>query len=700
MRLSVAIPTYGRDAVLIESIAALLALDPPPWELLIVDQTPSHDAASEAQLAAWHEQGRIRWLRLERPSITGAMNQALLQARGDRVLFLDDDIQPDAELLRAHQRIGERHPEAMVAGRVLQPWHRGREDPAEAPFLFNALTPRRVQTFMGGNVAIPRREALALGGFDANFVKVAYHFEAEFAHRWCQEQRPILYEPTALIHHLRAERGGTRSYGQHLTTIRPDHAVGRYYFLLRSQTLPAAVISALRDLLRSVRTRHHLRRPWWIPLTLLAELRGLAWALRLQAAGPATLPTRRPRLLIVGSHPVQYHTPLFRRLASEPEVASEVLYLTLPDASTQGLGFDLAFTWDVPLLEGYRWRQARSSRGRGITHGYAGVWLVHPLAELGWGPQRRRPDAILLTGWHFLGMVQVHIAARLLRIPILLRMDSNGARPRSWLLERIYRVLFSGVALGLPVGEANARWYRSHGIDDERLIGCPHYVDNALFRSEAERERQARGELRRRWGIPEQAFCFLFAGKLQAKKRPFDLLEALERLQRRSGEIPGGVHLLIVGSGHLEEACRRHAVERDLPVSFAGFLNQSQIAAAYAASDCLVLPSDHGETWGLVVNEAMACGLPAVVSDLVGCAEDLIEDGVTGLRFPCGDVAALTTRMEALALDPGAAARMGAAGQALVERRFTIEAAGAGILEALKRVGAAARTGRGARREG
>ncbi|MFM7268623.1 MAG: glycosyltransferase [Cyanobium sp.] len=683
MKLSVAIPTYGRDAVLINSITALLALDPPPWELLIVDQTPRHDAASQERLEWWDNEGQIRWLRLNRPSITGAMNHALLQAHGDRVLFLDDDILPDAALLRAHQEAGEANPEAMVAGRVLQPWHAGAADAQGSPFLFNSLEARQVSTFMGGNVAMPRHEALALGGFDANFVKVAYHFEAEFAHRWCVAGHRILYEPAALIHHLRAERGGTRSYGQHLTTVRPDHAVGRYYFLLRSQPPLQAGRAAIGDLLRSVRTRHHLRRPWWIPLTLLAELRGLLWALRLNTAGPATLPTRRPRLLIVGSHPVQYHTPLFCRLAADPALACEVLYLALPDASTQGLGFGLSFTWDVPLLEGYRWRQARSGHGRGITHGYGGIWLAHPLAELGWGAERRRPDAILLTGWHFLGMAQLHLAARLLGIPILLRMDSNGARPRPWLLEQIYRRLFAGVCVGLPVGQANARWYRSHGVPQDRLIPSPHYIDNVLFAREAARERLQRPALRQRWAIPEQTFCFLFAGKLQAKKRPLDLLEALELVQRR-GEV--AVHLLIVGSGALEPACRRMVQERTLPVSFAGFLNQSQIAAAYAASDCLVLPSDHGETWGLVVNEAMACGLPAVVSDLVGCAEDLVQEGVTGLTHRCGDVAGLAAQLEAMARNPAAVAGMGAAGRELVERAFTIEAAAAGIREAMLRL--------------
>ncbi len=289
MPLTVAIPSYGRDQVLIDTLTALLALDSPPWELLLVDQTPRHGADTEAQLETWKRQGRLRWLRLAEPSITAAMNRALEEARGERVLFLDDDILPDPDLLAAHERAGKAYPGAMVAGRILQPWHRQQPDPEGSPFLFNSLEARWLEEFMAGNVSIPRRKALEIGGFDTNFVRVAYRFEAEFAHRWRQAGHSIRYAPAALIHHLKAERGGTRTFGDHLTTVRPDHAVGRYYFRLRTQPWSNALMGSLGDLLRSVRTRHHLRHPWWIPFTLLAEGRGLLWALRLHRGGPGLL---------------------------------------------------------------------------------------------------------------------------------------------------------------------------------------------------------------------------------------------------------------------------------------------------------------------------------------------------------------------------------------------------------------------------
>jgi len=684
MNLTIAIPSYGRNQVLVETIDALLALDPPPGDLLLVDQTPDHDGPTEAALRAWQQEGRLRWLRLQRPSITVAMNVALEQAVGERVLFLDDDIIPDAHLLKAHFEAGQRTPKALLAGRVIQPWHTDGPEPEDKqPFTFNTLQPRECLDFIGCNFSVPRNLALSLGGFDDNFVRVAYRYEAEFAFRWRQAGYPVRYEPTALIRHLKTERGGTRSYGEHLATIKPDHAVGRYYYRLRTQSLVPALTGSLADLGRSVRTRHHLKHPWWMPLTLVAEIRGLLWALRLHSRGAALLPSERTRLLIASSHPIQYHSPLFRHLSDDPAIDPDVLYLTLPSAETQGLGFGKAFTWDVPLLEGYRWHQASSGRGLGITSGYRGVWLRHPGRELGWGPRGERPSALLLTGWHFLGLVQLFVAAKFRRIPVLLRMDSNDFRPRSWILDSIYRVLFMGVDVVLTVGTANARWCRLNGISPTRMVPSPHFVDNAYFSERAAALRPQRQELRLRWQIPEDAFCFLFAGKLQPKKRPQDLLEALALVKSQQKSQSRPLHLLVVGTGEMEANCRSHAEALQLPITFVGFLNQSEIPAAYAVTDCLVLPSDHGESWGLVVNEAMACGLPAIVSDLVGCAEDLVQPGLTGDVVPCANPEALAQSLISMAANPERAVQMGKNARELVLSQYTIDAAAEGIRQGL-----------------
>jgi glycosyltransferase involved in cell wall biosynthesis len=131
------------------------------------------------------------------------------------------------------------------------------------------------------------------------------------------------------------------------------------------------------------------------------------------------------------------------------------------------------------------------------------------------------------------------------------------------------------------------------------------------------------------------------------------------------------------------ESARVLAQQERLPLSFIGFLNQSEIVRAYVAADCLVLPSDAGETWGLVVNEAMACGLPAIVSDQVGCGPDLIHEGETGATFPMGDVTALAKRMVEFAADPDALVAMGQRAQRLVLSDYSVERAVEGTLDAI-----------------
>jgi len=280
--ITVAIPTYRREKVLIETLQYLLALEPPPAEILVLDQTEQHDAETSATLQGLTEQASIRWIRLVEPSILKAMNQGLLLATQAVILFVDDDIKPEPGLLIEHVAAHDKHGDVIVAGRVIQPWEEGVDVSVDTNFRFAGLRSAWISEFMGGNFSVRRSTALALGGFDENFVRVAYRFEAEFARRFCVSGRRIWFEPKACLHHLKDAAGGTRTYGDHLTTWRPDHAVGAYYFALRT--------ARWRELctrpVRSVLTRFHLRHPWRIVATLWAELRGFAWALRLLASGP------------------------------------------------------------------------------------------------------------------------------------------------------------------------------------------------------------------------------------------------------------------------------------------------------------------------------------------------------------------------------------------------------------------------------
>ena len=247
--------------------------------------------------------------------------------------------------------------------------------------------------------------------------------------------------------------------------------------------------------------------------------------------------------------------------------------------------------------------------------------------------------------------------------------DSNDIRKDPLPKRLVKRLLVGGllrrVDRFLYVGEATRRLFRSYGAPESALVRAPHAVDNARFAQQAVAERPRRAALRRAWGIPDEAFCVLFAGKLESKKRPGDVIAALRVLRTVD---PGRTyHALFVGRGRPADALKRECrVVFDAkgevptaamdtgspPASFAGFLNQSEISRAYVAADVLVLPSESSETWGLVVNEALACGLPCVVSDACGSAEDLVTPLDPRLCYPVGDVEALARAIRHAAEHP------------------------------------------------
>jgi len=383
----------------------------------------------------------------------------------------------------------------------------------------------------------------------------------------------------------------------------------------------------------------------------------------------------KPRLLIVTSHPIQYQVPWFRALHADGRVHSKVLFLSLPNAHQQGVGFGQDFEWDIPLLEGYEWAVAPSASGS-ILAGWGGLKLQSALADI----SAQNADAVLVTGWQNRGMLQCILAVGRLQLPLMIRAESNGLAQSSLLKRLKNRWIVSKARMLLPIGKANRSFYRMLRVERNLGPDVPYFVDNEFFQSRANSIRSERARIRHGFGIPESAVCFLFAGKFVEKKHPADILKALETL---SGKVQRPLHVLMVGTGPLEASLKECASSANPPVSFPGFLNQTEIPAAYIAADCLVLPSDYGETWGLVVNEAMACGVPAIVSDRVGCGPDLVTDGETGFTFRFGDTEHLAQCMnEILDLADSERLAMGERARQRVFTNYSIERAVEGTVSA------------------
>ena len=355
------------------------------------------------------------------------------------------------------------------------------------------------------------------------------------------------------------------------------------------------------------------------------------------------------RVACLMTHPTQYHAPWFRALAQRPEISIHVFYGFQPSPDLQGKDFGVRFEWDAPLLEGY----SNS--------------FLENVAAPGWGFRsldtpgvrdvvaRREYDCWVINGWSTKSEWQAIRACWKFGVPMLIRGDSTLLDRRP-VTTRIAKRLLLGRWIPrfrryLTVGKLNAEYYEHYGADPSRFVPVLHFVDNDWFAREAAAARESRSRIRESMGIPDDAVVFLFAGKLMDKKQPAAAVKAMKHLGAGAR-----AHLLVVGDGALRAECESIAREAALPVTFAGFYNQSRMPEAYAISDVLVLPSAYDETWGLVVNEAMASGLAAIVSDKVGCAPDLVAPGQTGAVFPAGNVPALAKVMERYLSEPSRSA--------------------------------------------
>lgn len=380
------------------------------------------------------------------------------------------------------------------------------------------------------------------------------------------------------------------------------------------------------------------------------------------------------RIAVIVSHPVQYYAPIFRTLAERCDL--HVFYGQQLTPGQQGAaGFGAAFEWDVDLLSGYRSSFLENvARRPGPSH-----FFGCDTPEIG---QRLRDggyDALLTLGWYLKCHLQAIFAAKMAGVPVLVRGDSHLDTPRSAVKRAVKSLAAPGLLrlfdAALYVGEKSRAFYRHYGYPERRLFFSPHCVDTARFAAGAAQE--ARAALRERLGIAPSDKVAMFAGKLLDFKRPLDLVEAAA-IARAQG-FPA--HVLVAGSGPLEEEIRSRAQALNVPLHMLGFRNQTQMPAAYAAADVLALPSDGRETWGLVCNEAMACGVPIVVSNAAGCAPDLAADGAAGSMFPVGDASALAAALMAVFRAPPAAEAI-----ARISSRHSLSAAAGGILLAAEAV--------------
>ena len=355
------------------------------------------------------------------------------------------------------------------------------------------------------------------------------------------------------------------------------------------------------------------------------------------------LPARRLRVLVLATHVVQYASPTFRLLASDPRLDILVAYCSLQGAEP---GWDPEFgvevQWDVPLLDGYPWIHVRNRSLRPRLGHFFG--LLNPGL---WKHIRTgRFDAVVTyTGYMCASFWIAWLAAKIQRIPFMISADSTtlqsreGGRWRNLVKPFVLRRVFSSVDFIMAVSNAGKELANELGVDEQCVQVIRSGMDKEAWLARMQKTDPA--TVRQSLGIPADTPVVFYCAKLQAWKRPLDLLRAFVE-----AKIPSA-HLVFAGEGpqrkELEDQVHRLGVADRVHVL--GFVNVSRLPGLYQAADLFVLPSEY-DPCPLVVAEAMFSGLPVVMSDAVRGRLEMIDEGKSGYVYPCGDVAALAAILE------------------------------------------------------
>lgn len=372
---------------------------------------------------------------------------------------------------------------------------------------------------------------------------------------------------------------------------------------------------------------------------------------------PSASPAPR-RLAVLLTHPVQYFKPVFSGLAADPAITLQVFF-GCDHGTTRSLDpdFGVAFAWDSAPTEGYPHTFLSREPLETLSRPRRGLALARQASRAiaAW-----RPDAVLIFSYSplFITAASLLLARRGLRLWLRAETTDLALERSAWketlrsLALRAYYDRFDHV---FPIGAHSEAHYKRLGVEEERRTCANYAVDQAFFARQVAHWRPRRQALREELGLPPDALVLLFVGKISPAKDPLLIPAALERLRQDPAhrDLWRRLHLVVVGDGVLrpvlEEALRSALPGRHHAM---GFQNQQELGRFYALADVLLLPSRRGETWGLVVNEALQFGCGVICSDRVGSAADLVTGWPWGRVHDSGDAAGLAEAIASLACAP------------------------------------------------
>ncbi len=364
------------------------------------------------------------------------------------------------------------------------------------------------------------------------------------------------------------------------------------------------------------------------------------------------------KLIFINTHPIQYFAPLYKEITDEGSLELEVWYLSKHGLNAEiDEGFGVAVKWDMPILEGYKYRFFKNYFAPDNVYGFwrsGNLSLLWAIITLSAG------TTVVFHGWNSALYIIAMMLGRITSKNVCLRAESPLVHETERrILNKILRVVFLKYFLFripqkfLYIGQQNHLFYQKYGVKAAKQYFAPYSVNNAYFTEKADELRPQKAKLKAQLNIAEIDTVLLFCGKLISKKRPMDLLLAYEKIQNRTN-----IQLIFMGDGPLKPELEQYIKQSNISnVHITGFVNQSKISNYYALADVFVMCSEEGETWGLSANEAMNFGLAIIISDKTGNHSDLVQDN--GWVFKTGNVPELTQCIETyIALSPAQKSNM------------------------------------------
>tara|TARA_B100000989_G_scaffold198747_1_gene150180 strand:- start:697 stop:1839 length:1143 start_codon:yes stop_codon:yes gene_type:complete len=333
------------------------------------------------------------------------------------------------------------------------------------------------------------------------------------------------------------------------------------------------------------------------------------------------------KIAIITTHPIQYQLPLFKNFYKN-NIEAHVFFASSHGISSQNKDreFQIKFNWDnyKKPLSGYKSFFSKNQQ-------YSIFDFRLSFKDLEKYLKKNKYEAIIIFGWNNLLYLKSIYFGKKLGIKTILRvetnLETNISITKKILKYLILRILFKFIDAFLYIGSLNKYFYLKHGVPKSKLYYAPYFVDNNFFK-----KKNKHNYLSNKLKLKNKKFI-LFVGKLIDRKKPQHFINLAEEFKNIKQ-----LHFLLIGDGHLKNFCKEYIKKYNINnISMLGFQNQKNLKKIYQSSDLFVITSAY-ETWGLVINEAMASGLPILASNKCGSSKDLVLNGVTGYIYQYGNL--------------------------------------------------------------